>query len=191
MKEDVIIRISEKLRELRKEKNITLQEIADQSGVTKSLVSQIENSRTVPSLLVLMNLIKSLGIDLNAFFKDINLNPPEEKVILKRNADTIPFHKENAQGFEYRRILTAQLDKLHIDVVLLTLFPGSSRPLISTNAFELKYLVEGRIRYIIGDKEYIMEAGDTLFFDGKDLHVPVNIGLGNATILVVYFFDED
>jgi hypothetical protein len=36
-----------------------------------------------------------------------------------------------------------------------------------------------------------MEAGDTLFFDGKDLHVPVNIGLGNATMLVVYFFGED
>lgn len=190
MKEDVLIRISDRLREIRKDKNITLQEIAEKSGVTKSLVSQIENSRSVPSLMVLMNLIKSLGIDLNEFFKDINLNPPEEVVIFKKASESIPFQKENAIGFTYNRILTTQMGEWHIDIVLLSLVPGATRPAISTDAFELKYLIEGEVEYQIGEKTYAMQAGDTLFFDGRENHVPVNTGSGTATMLVVYFFGE-
>ncbi len=190
MKEDVLLQIAAKLREVRQSKNITLQTVADDAGVTKSLVSQVENSRTVPSLLVLINLIKSLGIDLNDFFKDINLNPPEELVVLRKSFQYQPFEKENADGFHYQRILTTQLADLHIDVVLLTLQPGASRPKISTDAFELKFLLEGNVVYQIGAKEYAMEKGDTLFFDGRELHVPVNVGNEPASMLVVYFFAE-
>ena len=50
MQEDILFQISNKLKEVRKSKGVTLQEIADEAGVTKSLVSQIENSRTIPSL---------------------------------------------------------------------------------------------------------------------------------------------
>jgi transcriptional regulator with XRE-family HTH domain len=191
MKEDIIIQISDRLRELRKGKNITLQEIAEKSGVTKSLVSQIENSRTVPSLLVLINLIKSLEIDLNDFFKDINLNPEDEKVILKKSNDYIPFVKEKSVGFGYNRVLTTQLGKLHIEVVLLDLLPGSSRPPIVTHAFELKYLISGSITYQIGKKTLNMETGDTLFFDGREPHVPINMGPDTATMLIIYFYDEE
>jgi transcriptional regulator with XRE-family HTH domain len=73
MRQDVLLQISNKLREIRKTRNITLQEVADDSSITKSMLSQIENGRTVPSLLVLMRLINALGIDLDSFFKDIDL----------------------------------------------------------------------------------------------------------------------
>ncbi|TAD86140.1 MAG: XRE family transcriptional regulator, partial [Bacteroidetes bacterium] len=43
MPEDILVQISSRLRELRKDKNVTLQELAEQAGVTKSLLSQIEN----------------------------------------------------------------------------------------------------------------------------------------------------
>ncbi len=190
MKEDILLQISKKIREVRQEKSITLQELADHSGVTKSLVSQIEHSRTVPSLLVLMNLIKGLGTDLNDFFKDINLNPPEEKVIIRKPEQQVAFEKENTIGFEYKRILTTQLEKLHIDMVLLTLKPGATRPAITTNAFELKYMLTGNVDYHIGEKTYNLQAGDTLFFDGRELHVPANAGNTPATMLVLYFFEE-
>jgi LAO/AO transport system kinase len=74
MPEDILIQISARLREMRKDKNVTLQELAEEAGVTKSLVSQIENGRSIPSLPVLLNLIKALALDFNQFFKDIDLN---------------------------------------------------------------------------------------------------------------------
>ncbi|MFX5530058.1 helix-turn-helix transcriptional regulator, partial [Acinetobacter baumannii] len=64
MQEDIIIQITNKLKELRKEKNITLQELADSAGVSKGMLSQVENNRTIPSLTVFLNIIKSLQIDI-------------------------------------------------------------------------------------------------------------------------------
>ena len=75
----MLIQISNKIKEIRKQKNITVQELANKADVSKGLISQIENNRTVPSLPVLMNIVQSLNLDLNDFFKDINPRP------LKRN----------------------------------------------------------------------------------------------------------
>lgn len=72
MQEDIIIQISNRLKEVRTEKKVTLQELADKAGVTKGLISQIENCRTIPSLTVLMNIIRELNLDLNAFFDTID-----------------------------------------------------------------------------------------------------------------------
>ncbi len=72
MQEDLILLIGEKLKSKRTQKNITLEELANRAGVTKGLISQIENNRTVPSLPVLFNLIHSLGEDLKSFFEDMH-----------------------------------------------------------------------------------------------------------------------
>lgn len=101
MQEDIINQISNRLRELRKDKNITLQELADAAGVSKGMLSQVENNRSIPSLTVLLNLIKSLQIDFNEFFKDINLLSSDHKVIYRKKEQYQPFEKENAHGFYY------------------------------------------------------------------------------------------
>ena len=73
MQEDILIQISNKIKEIRKQKNITVQELANKAGVSKGLISQIENNRTVPSLPLPMNIVHSLNLDLNDFFKEISL----------------------------------------------------------------------------------------------------------------------
>ena len=99
MQEDILFQISNKLKEIRKNKGVTLQEIANEAGVTKSLVSQIENSRTIPSLPVMLGLIQALDIDLNAFFRDIISKAPGDNVLIRKKEDYQPFTKENAKGF--------------------------------------------------------------------------------------------
>lgn len=54
MQEDIIIQISNRLKEIRKDRNVTLQELAEKAGITKSMLSQVENSRSIPSLSVLL-----------------------------------------------------------------------------------------------------------------------------------------
>lgn len=69
MEEDLLIQISNKIRAFRKERGMTLQELADKAKVSKGLISQIENSRTIPSLLVLIDIVLALEVDLNYFLK--------------------------------------------------------------------------------------------------------------------------
>ena len=57
MQEDILIQISTNIKERRREKGITVQELADRAKVSKGLISQIENSRTIPSLIVLIQII--------------------------------------------------------------------------------------------------------------------------------------
>ncbi|NJM26931.1 MAG: helix-turn-helix transcriptional regulator [Bacteroidia bacterium] len=58
---------------MRLEKNLTIQELANRSRVSKGLLSKVENSRTIPSLPVFVNLIQSLNISLKEFFEDMVL----------------------------------------------------------------------------------------------------------------------
>lgn len=190
MQEDILFQISNKLKEVRKSKGVTLQEIADEAGVTKSLVSQIENSRTIPSLPVMLGLIKALDIDLNVFFKDIISTAPGENVLVRRKEDYQPFTKENAKGYFYQRIFSKQFKDNHIDVVLLRLEKDAKRPMVRTNAFEFKYMLSGAVEYTVGKNKHILNQGDSMFFDANELHNLKCHECDEAVLLVIYFFNE-
>ena len=57
-----LLEISKRIKNKRIEKRLTLQELADKSGVSKGLISQIENGRSIPSLPVMFSIIQSLEI---------------------------------------------------------------------------------------------------------------------------------
>ena len=93
MEENIILKISTRIKEIRRERNTTVQELADLAGVSKGLISQIENNRTVPSLMVLIDIISALEVDLNQFFKDISANSQLSPVIIKRKNEYESFEK--------------------------------------------------------------------------------------------------
>ncbi|WP_109694934.1 helix-turn-helix domain-containing protein [Chitinophaga deserti] len=191
MQEDIIIQISHKIKEKRKAKGITVQELADKADVSKGLISQIENNRTVPSLLVLVNIIRALNLDMNEFFNDINQNKQAAKVIVIKKDQYQSFEKENAKGFLYKRVLTRNIKGGPTDIVLLELKKDARRnQIVKTDAYEYKYVIQGTVEYLINNEKFILEAGDSIFFDGRLGHKPSNIGPDNALLLVIYFFQE-
>lgn len=190
MQEDVLIQISNKIKEIRKSQKKTVQELATKAHVSKGLISQIENSRTVPSLPVLMNIVLALNIDLKDFFEDISHNKDgRQRVIIKPASDYQPLEKEPAKGFLYKRIITRNMAGGPVDTILLELKKGANRPqMIKTDAFEFKYVIRGTIEYLIENERFILEEGDSLFFDGRLPHKPANIGDTDALMLVIYYF---
>ena len=191
MQEDIIIQISTKIKEKRKAKGITVQELADKAEVSKGLISQIENNRTVPSLLVLINIIRALNLDMNEFFNDINQQTQTARVLIKRKDEYQSFEKENAKGFLYKRVLTRNIKGGPTDIVLLELKQGAKRnQIVKTDAYEYKYVIKGTVEYLINNEKYILETGDSIFFDGRLGHKPANVGVDDALLLVVYFFQD-
>jgi transcriptional regulator with XRE-family HTH domain len=190
MQEDILFQISNKLKDIRKTKGLTLQKIADDAGVTKSLVSQIENSRAIPSLPVMLSLIKALDVDLNIFFSDFFFRDMSDGVLIRKSEDYQPFTKENATGFFYHRIFSRQFNDSHVDVVLLRLEKDAKRPMVRTNAYEFKYILQGSVEYTVGKNNYVLRQGDSMFFDANELHNPKCIDGDEATMLVIYFFNE-
>jgi transcriptional regulator with XRE-family HTH domain len=190
MEDDILIQISNRIKDRRREKNITVHELAIRANVSKGLISQIENSRTIPSLMVLIEIIKALEIDLNEFFKDIRSKSNDLPILVKRKTDYEHFEKEHAFGFHYQRIFTKSINPGTIDIVILELEPGATRPLVETDAFEYKYVLSGEIEYQFNEEKIILSQGDSMLFDGRIPHTPKNLGTTTASMLVIYFFEE-
>jgi transcriptional regulator with XRE-family HTH domain len=188
MEDDVLIQISNRIKDKRREKNITVQELASRANVSKGLISQIENSRTIPSLIVLIDIIKALEIDLNVFFKDIDAGK-NFPLIIRRQSEYHHFEKEHAEGFHYQRIFTQSIKNSTVDIVILELEPDASRPQVETEAYEYKYILNGTIEYQLGEDTYTLNQGDSMLFDGRIPHTPKNKGIEKASMLVVYFFE--
>jgi transcriptional regulator with XRE-family HTH domain len=191
MEENIILKISTRIKEIRRERNTTVQELADLAGVSKGLISQIENNRTVPSLMVLIDIISALDVDLNQFFKDISASSQLSPVLIKRKNEYEPFEKEQALGFLYQRIFTKTFKNSTVDIVLLELEPNATRPMVVTEAFEYKYILSGKVDYIFENQTYSLSDGDSMLFDGRLPHTPKNTSDQKATMLILYFFEQN
>ncbi|GAB4410860.1 MAG: helix-turn-helix domain-containing protein [Microscillaceae bacterium] len=183
--DDVIALIGTKVKEIRREKGLTIQDLSQLSGVSKGMLSKIENGRTIPSINTLALVTKSLNVDLSLFFNGIE-NYSFFRYILRRENEYQVFEREASQGFLYQFMLSRKVSDLVFESVILELAPGASRKKISTDAFEFKYILEGQVEYHIGEDIVVLKKGDSLFFDGRIPHVPLNPFEETVRILVIY-----
>lgn len=190
MSEHLLADISKKLKKIRKEKGLRVFEVAERAGVTNGLISKIENGRTIPSLPVLISIVRALDVNMDNFFNGMSYEP-EKKFIHKKAGTTTTIEKEDESiGFDYQFILNKSFSSFTMESVILTIDPNSKRELVSTDAWEYKYLIEGEIRYQIEDQFIHLEKGDTLFYNANQLHVPHNDTDKPAVMLVIYFFQS-
>ncbi|WP_299534013.1 XRE family transcriptional regulator [Ulvibacterium sp.] len=186
--EDYLIGIGKRIKEIRKNGNSTISEIAEKAGVTGGLISRIENGRTIPSLPVLLKIISSLEIEVTDFFKGMPQTNGAGYIISRKEENSVIEKEDDALGFTYTHIFGKQLSSLGFETVLLEIEPNSKRGKVTTDAFEFKYVLSGECNYVIGEDEIGLRAGDSIFFDGRIPHVPVNRGNISTTMLVLYFF---
>lgn len=81
--EEIVRKIAAKIRAIRIDKNLTIQQLAERAEVTKGLLSKIENSRTIPSLPVFVKILKSLGVAFLDFFKDMDTQAEQRYILMK------------------------------------------------------------------------------------------------------------
>jgi transcriptional regulator with XRE-family HTH domain len=183
-----LLEVSRRIKEFRLRKRLTVQELAEASNVSKGLISQIENGRSIPSLPVLFSIIQSLGMEVSSFFEGLNLQAPN--IIIQRKNDYECFTKEDAPGYLYKRIFVKNISASTLDFVILELDKDAVRDEVSTEAYEYKYILKGACEYLINGEQYELHEGDSLFFDGRIPHVPKNIGKDTCIMLIVYFFNQ-
>lgn len=186
--EFIAIWIGSKIKDIRKEQNLNLNDLSEKSGISIAMISKIENGRVFPTLPSLLQLFSSLEIDLNSFFNDFYQNTEFPGYIFRKRGDYKPIEKEEAaEGFNYEEILSYSLNKSSMQISLLTLNKGAKRKMVTTEGFEYIYLIKGAVTYELETTTFDMEEGDSLFFDGRINHVPRNIYDGDSVFLVIYF----
>ena len=184
MKEHIFVQIGKRIKETRNSKDLTIASLSKKAGISKGLLSRVENGRTIPSLPVLLELIRALDVEMPLFFD--GLDNPSFMYIHQKREDYKLIRKENAEGFNYMSILTESFSNIVFQATLLFLEPHAKREKVVTDGYEFIYLIDGEIGYLLGEEKLIMKKGDSLFFDGRIPHLKLNETDKTAEILVIY-----
>lgn len=182
--------IGQKIRTLRKEKELYASEIARRANVSNGLISRIENGRTIPSLPVLFSIIEALEVEPSTFFESIGKSSSFKYLVIPAEEHEVLEKEIEATGFRYELIYSKQLKGIGFEIVLLTLEPNCKRETVETDAFEFKYMLSGKCEYEIDGETVELKAGESLFFNGRLPHVPRNPNPEPALMLVFYLFNE-
>jgi len=185
----ILLLIGRKIKDIRIQKKIKLVELAIKSKISKGLLSQIENNRTIPSLPVLIQIINALEVDYSSFFKEIE-NQTSVQLIYKKKEDYSRIDKEEAIGFQYFSILTENIGNVSFQFNILELKPDAQRDKVTTDGYTYLLMLQGEVEYLLGEKSYILKEGDSLFFNGNIPHVPHNYANTNAKIFILYILSS-
>ena len=188
MQGNTIFKISSKIKEIRKNKSITIQELANKAGVSKGLISQIENNRTIPSLPVLINIISSLEIDMNQFFEDFSGPKEPGPVIVLKKENYSSLILEKGSGSLYKRITDQDLGESNMSVVLLELDPYKEESIVQQDAYIFKHIINGKAAIHLRNQVIELETGDSIFLDGNMIRSTKNENNEKCIILITYFF---
>ncbi len=161
--DDILINLGKQIKSVRKDKNLSLRQVAKMSGVSIGLISKIENYRTTPSLPVLFRIMKSLEIDLS----ELDLNKPKEKnYILIRNGEGEIEEREDSSGLEYTFLFTHYIPESHLRTYLIKIKNDVYRKPVSGDTFEMAHVLYGKVDYILNNEIITLNEGDTIFYDG-------------------------
>ncbi|AYD40800.1 helix-turn-helix domain-containing protein [Clostridium fermenticellae] len=159
-----------KIRQLRKQQKISIEQLAKTCNLSTGLISQMERGINIPSVISLWKVAKALNVPMNYFFDDYKDDLP---IIRKSERKKIIIPNSNVTY----ELLSPNLNK-KMELLLIKLEPGkcSSDDLISHEGEECGYMIQGTIKIKYGNKEYILNEGDSIYYDSTVAHRFVNIG---------------
>lgn len=150
--------ISKNITEYRKRKELTIKELANLTGVTPSLLSQIEKGTANPSINTLKQISNALDIPLFNFF--ISDNQTEDLVVRKGNRNKIMFAEDDSFAYE---LLTPNSQGM-IEFMLMKIPPkeSSSKELFSHKGEEVAYVMKGSVSLHLMNSIIELNCGDSV-----------------------------
>lgn len=157
--------IGNKLKELRIQKGLTQEELADRAELSKGFISQLERDLTSPSIATLVDILQCLGTDLQEFFSE---NPQEEQIVFH---DSDYFEKIDEELKNKVEWIIPNAQKNIMEPIRLTLEPGGSTyPDNPHEGEEFGYVLSGSISITLGKKTIRAKKGEAFYFTPNTTH---------------------
>jgi len=173
------LEIGEKLRELRIQRGLTQEELADRCELSKGFISQVERELASPSIATLKDMLECLGVTLQSFFSD-NSN---EKIVFSPQD---MFEKEDAEKGQKITWLVPDAQKNSMEPILLELEPGAlSQVLPPLEGEEFGYVLRGQVTLVLGKKRMTVKKGGSFCLHPSATHHIENTGSKPAAVLWV------
>ena len=173
------MKIGEKIKQMRIQMNLTQEELANRSELSKGFISQVERDLNSPSISTLVDILECLGTNLKDFFNEDVL----EKVVF---TEEDVFVQDNEELNHTIKWIVPNAQKNQMEPILITLAKGGRSNLYNAHEGEIfGYVMSGDVNIGIGNKTYSASTGDSFYYKANSSHYIQNIGTGDASILWV------
>ncbi|MCR4661554.1 MAG: helix-turn-helix domain-containing protein [Clostridia bacterium] len=167
--------IGYKVKTLRLKNNLTQEELADRCDLTKGYISQLENDLTNPTLDTLNDILVVLGSSLGDFFED-----KESENIVFTDADFVV--KDYGDTTTTWLIQSAQKNEME-PIILELKEKGSEETDMPHEGEEFGYVLEGKIKLILGKTSYVVNKNEAFYYKADKKHKLENISDGVSKVL--------
>ncbi len=183
------LHIGQKIRDLRKKAGFVLRDLSDRTGLSKPLLSQIEKELVSPPVATLLKISKALHVNISYFFLD---GDPEEKVVLVKSdeskvVDSRYFGRDES-GYYYEALAYKKAKK-YMEPFLVEFRRKRVDKLsyFSHEGEEFLYVLRGTLEFRTEDRNYVLDPGDSLYFESSIPHAYRALGNANAKALTVVY----
>ena len=167
--------LGKKIKQMRNQKGLTQEELADRCELTKGYISQLENNLNSPSIATLTDILAALGSDLSEFFRE----EKQEKVVFSKD-EVI---EKNSDGVLFNWLIP-NAQKNMMEPVLVELAENiSTAEDIPHEGEEFGYVLEGKISIVLGNTHYTCKKGEAFYYPASKPHHIVNKGKGKTRFL--------
>jgi transcriptional regulator with XRE-family HTH domain len=161
------------LRTVRRQQGLTLERLAEQTGLTKSYLSKIERGQSTPSIAVALKVARALDVDVGRLFSD---EAADEKITVDR---------AGAEGGRYRALASAMLGKSMSPFVVRPTGATRNGPHAEHSGQEFVFVHTGTVELDFDDQTITLGAGDSAYFEASVGHQLRQVGAERAEVVVV------
>ncbi len=189
--EDIQVNVGERVRQVREERELTLTDISQRTGLDIAFLEQIENGSIAPPLGTVIKLAKALDLKMGYFISGEENRP--YTIVRKNDRKVVSRYsskKGQYYGYGYESLAPHKKDR-HMEPFLISLEPSKTDEERSAHdGQEFIYVLEGAMEVRLGEEIHILEAGDSIYHDSTVPHLVKSHGSEVARILAVLYSEE-
>jgi transcriptional regulator with XRE-family HTH domain len=174
------------IRNIRLSRKMSLGRLANLAGLTKGYVSKIENSDKAPPFSTLSKIANALDTDINLLLAENSETPQHLSLcIVRKNERKEVVSRGTLYGYHYEALAHKKIGKNMEPFIILPAF--HEKGVFSHEGEEFMYVLEGIHEFVYDGKKYILNAGDSIYFDSIIPHSGRSVGKKKAKILAVMY----
>lgn len=167
--------VGHKIKGMRESKNLSVEEIAERSGLSADQVEAIENDENLPSLGPLIKIARALGVRLGTFMDDNDALGPVVCRAAEREANHSISFSNGAAGarkhMEYHPLAKEKAGR-HMEPFIIDIAPSEEKEfqLSAHEGEEFIYVMQGEVEIAYGKDTYRLAEGDSIYYDSIVRH---------------------
>ncbi len=184
MDEKIICR---NIKKFRKQNQFTLEKLAGLTGLTKGYLSKVERSEKAPPYSTLNKIAGALGVEVTRFLETIGEPHSDNRISIQRKSASKVIHATSQlSGYDYEVLGTDKPGKNMEPFIIHS--PAEIKRMYAHEGEEFMYILEGDLEFVYGERTYVLEQGDSVYFDSCIPHAGKSLGDKPTRILVVIYF---